>query len=364
MLRRGFIWFHRYLGLAITLFVVLIALAGTVLVFDESLQRQMEPSLGYVEPTAAKLPVQALMDSMKAQGYVVLNLGESSEPTHSYRIVVRKDKDPLFGFLNPYTGQVLGAKTIAERDKTLMRRIYLMHTALLAGKNGKKVVEFVSWMTAVMMLTGLVVWWPRKIMTVKRRGSWRRINFDLHSAFGFFGSAIGLMLALTGVWIANEKTFNPAIKKLDAVVAPAAPKVDRIKGQAMLNLDTLAKIANGALVGAETKYIGGFNTPIINFTMRFPEDHTPGGRSQVLLNAYTGDVLLVSSTRTQGTGTKLTNSLRDLHTGAKFGLISQLLFGLSSFALVVQALSGLLMWWRPARPKKGAPAMPLANQVT
>lgn len=364
MLRRGFIWFHRYLGLAITLFVVLIAFAGTLLVFQEPLERMADPSVGYVEPTSAKLPAQALMDSMKAQGYVVLNLGESSEPTHSYRIVVRRDTDPLFGFLNPYTGQVLGAQSVAERDKTLMRRIYLMHTALLAGKNGKKVVEVVSWMTAVMMLTGLVVWWPRKIMTIKRRGSWRRINFDLHSAFGFFGSAIGLMLALTGVWIANEKTFNPALKKLDAIEAPPAPTVDRIKGQATLNLDSLATIADGALVGAETKYIGGFNSPIINFTMRFPEDHTPGGRSSVLLNAYTGEVLLVSSTRTQGTGTKLVNSLRDLHTGAKFGLISQLVFGLSSFALVVQALSGLLIWWRPARAKKGARVLAVADQGT
>jgi len=363
MLRRGFIWFHRYLGLTITVFLVLIAFAGTVLVFQEKLERLVEPSLGYVQPGTAKLPLQALIDSIKAQDYVVLNLGESSEPTYSHRIVVRRGKDPLFGFVNPYTGKVLDAKSSAERDQTLMRRIYLLHTALLAGKNGKKVVEIVSWFTALMMLTGLVVWWPRKIMTVSRRGSWRRVNFDLHSAFGFFGSAIGLMLALTGVWIANEKTFNAALKQLDAVAAPVAPKVDRIKGQAALSLDTLSIIADGALAGAETKFIGPFNSPTISFTKRFPEDHTPGGRSSVMLNAYTGEVLLVSSTRTQGTGTKLINSLRDLHTGAKFGLPSQLLFGLSSFALVVQALSGVLMWWRPARAKKSAPLLAVADRA-
>jgi len=363
MLRRGFIWFHRYLGLAITLFIVLIAFAGTLLVFQEELERRFEPSLGYVAVGTAKLPLQAQLDSLKAQGYAVLNLGASSEPTYSHRIVVRKDKDPLFGFINPYTGKVLGAKSSAERDQTLMRRIYLLHTALLAGKNGKKIVELVSWLTALMMLTGLVVWWPRKIMTISRRGSWRRLNFDLHSAFGFFGSAIGLMLALTGVWIANEKTFNAALKQLDAVEAPVAPKIDRIKGQPVLGLDTLSIIADAALPGAETKFIGPFNAPTISFTKRYPEDHTPGGRSSVLVNAYTGEVLLVSSTRTQGTGTKLINSLRDLHTGAKFGLTSQLLFGLSSFALVVQALSGLLMWWRPARAKKSAPVLAVADRA-
>lgn len=361
MLRRGFIWFHRYLGLAITLFVVLIAFAGTILVFQEKLERSAEPELGYVKPGSAKLPLQSLLDSIKAQHYAVLNLGESSEENYSYHIVVRKNKDVLFGFANPYTGAVLGAKTLAERDQTFMRRIYLLHTALLIGKNGKKVVEFVSWLTVIMMLTGLVVWWPRKIMTISRRGSWRRFNFDLHSAFGFFGSAIGLILALTGVWIANEKTFNVALRKLDAVEEPVAPEVDRIKGQPVLRLDSLSTIADAALIGAETKFIGPFNSPTISFTKRFPEDHTPGGRSSVLLNAYTGEVLLVSSTRTQGTGTKLINSLRDLHTGAKFGLASELLFGLSSFALVVQALSGLLMWWRPARAKKSAPVLAVAE---
>ena len=156
----------------------------------------------------------------------------------------------------------------------------------------------------------------------------------------------------------------PALRQLDAVEAPVPPTVNRIKGQASLSLDTLSTIADAALLGAETKFIGPFNSPTISFTKRFPEDHTPGGRSSVMLNAYTGEVLLVSSTRTQGTGTKLINSLRDLHTGAKFGLASQLLFGLSSFALVVQALSGLLMWWRPARAKTSAAVFAVAKQAT
>jgi hypothetical protein len=51
-------------------------------------------------------------------------------------------------------------------------------------------------------------------------------------------------------------------------------------------------------------------------SMRFHEDHTPGGRSRVFVDRYRGTVLLAVSTRTAEPGTGINNLKRSLHTGA------------------------------------------------
>ena len=79
---------------------------------------------------------------------------------------------------------------------------------------------------------------------------------------------------------------------------------------------------------------------------RYPEDRTPGGRSRVYVNQYDGSVLQVESARTTAAGTRLVILNRAIHTGDLFGLPTKALMSLASLAVVAQALTGLMMWWR------------------
>jgi hypothetical protein len=79
---------------------------------------------------------------------------------------------------------------------------------------------------------------------------------------------------------------------------------------------------------------------------RFPEDLTPGGRSRVLVDQYTGQVLFAESSRTAPAGTRMVIANRALHTGDIFGLPTKLLMSLASLMAAVQALSGAVMWWK------------------
>jgi uncharacterized iron-regulated membrane protein len=307
--------------------------------------------LAYVTPGAQRLPLQELVRRVEAGGtYQILNIGVFDHPTFANRLIVRQGREIRFAYVNPYTGQVLGSVTAAERDKLFERRIYLLHTNLLTGTTGNIVVVVVTTLTVFLTLSGLYVWWPRKIVSIKPGSSWRRVNFDLHSAVGFFGSAIGLCLSVTGLVLHYEDATFPWLRSFDSRPQPARPKVANIKGQPTRNLDELAAIADAALPGAETRFIAGpFNAGLVSFNKRFPEDRTPGGRSVVNLNQYTGEVLQVISTRQQETGSKIVTLMRSLHTGDVLGAPTQALFGLTSLSLAVQAISGILMWWKPRR---------------
>lgn len=85
-----------------------------------------------------------------------------------------------------------------------------------------------------MLLTGIILWWPKNKNARKQRfklawkssSSKKRKNYDLHNVFGFYASSLALMIALTGlVWgfewfakstykvLGGEKslTYNPPI---------------------------------------------------------------------------------------------------------------------------------------------------------
>jgi uncharacterized iron-regulated membrane protein len=88
--------------------------------------------------------------------------------------------------------------------------------------------------------------------------------------------------------------------------------------------------------------------------MRFPEDRTPGGRSRVFVNRYTGDVLAAASTRTAPLGTRIDNLKRSLHTGDVFGKPSEAIWLLASLVMATQVLTGVLMWWNARRGRRRA----------
>jgi len=86
--------------------------------------------------------------------------------------------------------------------------------------------------------------------------------------------------------------------------------------------------------------------------LKFPEDRTPVGRSRVLIDAATGQVLHVESSRQMTAAMKYARMWnRELHTGDIFGLPTRILMALFSLALPLLAITGPLIWWLRRRMK-------------
>jgi len=94
--------------------------------------------------------------------------------------------------------------------------------------------------------------------------------------------------------------------------------------------------------------------------IRFPEDRTPGGRSRVTLDPYTGKVLFLTGSRTAPAGARIVIFNRAIHTGDIFGIPSKAIVSLASLMAVVQVVSGVMMWWK--RRKATPRAMVTAEQ--
>jgi uncharacterized iron-regulated membrane protein len=218
---------------------------------------------------------------------------------------------------------------------------------LVAGEIGERMVGGFSVAMLGLSITGVILWWPRKILTVGSASSWRRTNFDLHNVLGFYSSIVMLFITLTGVLIAFERTTDPFVRRLNDAPDPPAPQSTPVAGGRRISVDEAIAIAETALPGAFASNVGIPSGPkaVFRILKKFPEDRTPAGRSRVYVDQFSGKVLLVENTRTAPLGTRILNLKRSAHTGDIFGAPTQALYFIVSLGIALQAITGALIWW-------------------
>ena len=165
---------------------------------------------------------------------------------------------------------------------------------------------------------------------------------------GIFSLLFLLVLNLTGVIIGFEGTTVPLLYRMSGSepsrqpVIPPAPA-----GGTPIGVDRAMEIAAQALPGTFPFQV---NVPgpkaAYQVRSRYPEDLTPGGRSRVVIDQYTGVVLFAEGSRTAPAGTRLVILNRALHTGDLLGIPSKAAMSLACLMAVLQIISGTVMWWK------------------
>ncbi len=354
---------HLWIGLSACLLLFLLGITGALLTFEYKFDHLLNSSLAYVTPQAQRLPLSQLADAVKKQypqGKIMsLELSASSpSPDLAYNFGVVQGKERLQVFVDQYTGQILGER---RAGNGIMVAVHQLHTNLLGGPNLKLATTWGSVLLCLLALSGIYLWWPRKIFGASFSGNFRRINFDLHNSVGFYASVFVFIFAFTAVvmhWepqffpIANAITGSPSAEadpKLSS--APAAP------GARQVNLDQIEAAAKQVFPGARLTQVTIPASPkdIVRVWFKYPEDGTPAGRTWVYLDQFTGNVLWSRSARTAPAGTRYMKEWnREIHTGDIFGWKSKIFAFLASLSVAFLSISGPLIWWLKRTPKKAA----------
>ncbi|MEM6359784.1 MAG: PepSY-associated TM helix domain-containing protein [Bacteroidota bacterium] len=109
----------------------------------------------------------------------------------------------LLVFVNPYTGEITGH--IDKRTDWISLSRFLHQTLLLEYELGTGIIGVAGLIMVFMAVSGLVLWWPKTIRSLKRRlrvkwkAPFKRINWDLHAAGGFYTYLFLLFFATTGL---------------------------------------------------------------------------------------------------------------------------------------------------------------------
>jgi uncharacterized iron-regulated membrane protein len=100
-----------------------------------------------------------------------------------------------------------------------------LHGRLLLGPYGIVINAIGGFLTAAVCVTGLVIWWPgisrwRRGLIVKGGVGWKRFNFDLHSAVGFWTFAILFVWGITGGYFVFPQPFRAVIDLFTPIDPP------------------------------------------------------------------------------------------------------------------------------------------------
>ena len=350
---------HMAVGLCAAVILAVMGITGAFLAYEYELDRAFNPKLFIVAAQAQRLPLTKLMEVVQrahpTANLTVLDLAaladNRADVSYQIDIVDRGKAEPTHVFIDPYTGRILG-----ERDGLgFPGTVHEFHSNLLLGKTGKLITTTLSVGMVVLALSGLVLWWPRKLVRIDFRSSAARFNFDLHNTVGSCMSLFILLFGVTGIGIHVADDLAPAVDRMTGAPNQHEPKVfsrPSPPGTLAISPDAAAAIAAKAVPGGRVVWIKLPQGPADGYRVRlkFPEDRQTLGRSYAHVDQYSGAVLWSQSTRETAAGTRYFKFWnREVHNGTAFGRWFQAVAAITGLAVPLLAITGPIIWYRKNR---------------
>lgn len=115
-------------------------------------------------------------------------------------------------FFMSFTGSMVVFRN--ELSKRLpIEWLVSLHSSLLLGSTGRLVNGVGASCLILLCLTGAVIWWPgmkhwRRSLTVNVGANFARINWDFHSALGFWCFVLILEWGISGLYFSFPRLFD------------------------------------------------------------------------------------------------------------------------------------------------------------
>jgi uncharacterized iron-regulated membrane protein len=245
---------------------------------------------------------------------------------------------------------------------------------LLPDNVGSLVVGISVILFVLIMITGIVLWWPKRksdrkrSFTIKWNGRWRRVNYDLHNVLGFYATSIVIILAITGLGVDFDwmdkgiyKVANlgqiyaneTRIFKSDSLFKSAIkdkPVVDRI----FLTAEKQSPQAQMFLIGEDNSSSGVINITAYNQSLHF------GNSDFFVFDKYSGKRMQYLPNSKKSPGMKLNDLNYDIHVGQALGLFGKIIAFLASLICASLPITGFIIWL--GKRKKPKPAKAVAHR--
>lgn len=209
-MRKLFAKIHLWLSIPFGIIIAIVCLTGAIQVFETEIQELCHPSHYFVKEVKGEpLPPAALIESARRQlpdSIKINGIRVTPDPKRTYQLVLPGKK--AAAFIDPYTAEVTG---INDGQGFFMQMMRLHRWLLDSYKRdgsfslGKALVGYSTLILAIILISGIVIWYPRNRKALKNRlkikvnAGWYRFFYDLHVAGGFYSTLLLLVLTLTGL---------------------------------------------------------------------------------------------------------------------------------------------------------------------
>jgi uncharacterized iron-regulated membrane protein len=219
-LRRALFQVHLWTGIALGLYVVMLSITGSALVYRTELDlffRTPRPEFKQGAPRKSTEEIRANAERLYP-GWTIARIGQRiSRRNPTIQVDLERGSETKERLFNPYTGEDLGDAT--TKGEWLVLYMARMHDELWFDREGRYVNGILSAVFTLTVFSGLFVWWPgvsrwKRSLGVKMSSGWRRFNWDLHSALGFWLFLFSLMWGISGFYLGVPEPFSDLVDKL------------------------------------------------------------------------------------------------------------------------------------------------------
>lgn len=354
---------HLWIGLAIGILFFVIALSGALYTWEPEMsaiayKQHVEPKN---EPVVPVSTLKATLDREFPEGDFRTALFR--DKASAIQVLLYGQGTYYHAYLDPYTGALIH---LQDMQKGWINYLKFLHRNLMLGDVGREIVHWVTLLFLVMMITGLVIWWPvnrrgrKQRLTIKWNASPKKLNYDLHSVLGFYATWISVFSVTTGLFWGFEivrdslKTVTGETEITYEIPVSDSLKVSEARNQFVL-VDSLA-------IALRTQY------PAKMVRISNPHQKTdpirvvlidPGSlvynTDHYYFDRYTGEQLTGNFENglhaEASTFHTLHGLVYDIHFGTILGFPGRLLVFLTSLVTALLPITGFLVWWNKKKKK-------------
>lgn len=376
---------HSVAGLVLALLLALIALTGAIMSFEDEIVDHLNAGIMHVAPrTAPALMPDELVARLKARQDVgqVSAITLSSDPSAAVRVRFGRDEQgarPASLYVDPYDARVLGSPRAEEFFATVRR----LHRWLLIPGDakgwGRQITGVAALGLIVMLISGLVLRWPRRAGSVKM---WlkpnlslggRALHRSLHAVIGTWVLPIYLVMTLTGLWYSFDwykdgvvwllsRPHVAAAKMQSKMPAKAPREAGRPEPNQPIGFDqawtTFQREEGGRFARALLTLPASPGT-VIRIRSWGKETTLDTTRDEFRIDAVTGQMISAERYADKTLGEKIIANVLDIHRGAVLGWPGKLAFMIAAALMPLFSVTGILLYLsrrrlrRPAQPPLG-----------
>lgn len=394
---------HRYAGLFMAGFLIVAALTGSILSFDNELNDWLNPpphvaAGGRAPLSPLELRERALAIVPQAQIY---NISLHVKPDVAYLITLEPREDPTTGtpvelpfnrlWLDPYSGADVAHELAPDSYWPLTRQnlipfIVALHYKLaLPGEIGVWLFGIAALLWTLDCFLGVYLTFPVRVrrredgegLVSSPRHSWwirwkpawlvqwpvrstYRVNIDLHRAGGLWPWVLLLVLAWSSVGFnLYPQVYLPVMQAVFGMTdsTAALPTLSMPKSEPELSwLDAYrlaqqhmaeqAQAYRFTVLGEETLFYDPA-PGVFSYVVKSDRDLSDeSGGTVLILNADNGAMIDLNLPSGQNLGLTLHSWLFALHMATVWGMPYKLLLAITGLVIAVLCVTGVYIWWK------------------
>jgi uncharacterized iron-regulated membrane protein len=353
LIRRAAWQVHFWLGIILGLYVCVVCLTGSILVYKAEIERAN--AHGRIAQRTTRSSWQQMYETVRAAYptavFTHLEFPRNATDAPYFRILTNTGRleGRVYVYVNPYDNRIIGHD---DGDNGITAFVYDLHVNLLGGHTGRVLNGWGAVAVSMSLLSGLIVWWPglknwRFGFRFETRARWKRKNYDLHKLTGIICSAPMLVVTVSGAYL----VFTPQFRDFARDFTPPGrwfetPQTSAGRGTP-LDLDRLIALAQATIPAGQPRTLQFFQNPTSAWMLRIalPGDWSASGSNFVYIDQYSGRIVKREIHSEQPLAVRLIYDNGPLHFGTFFGQWSRVAWVILGLAGATMFVTSILMYW-------------------